>query len=222
VLALVGQQARSAMGSHYQQDLDLQSLFKDVASAYVETAITPTQMPHLIDRAYRVALAERKVTCLILPNDLQMNGLVELITIAKYWQTWSDPWLIVMFSNNRDLAFVTWEERIQAGDPKWESSQSLPDVRYADFARSIGLAGLRIESPEKIGPAWDQALSADPPMVLDFVTDPDVPPLPPHISLKQVRNFMKAMLSGDPAAGSAIASTARELVGAILPGKRDT
>jgi pyruvate dehydrogenase (quinone) len=502
VLALVGQQARSAMGSHYQQDLDLQSLFKDVAGAYVETAVTPTQVPHLIDRAYRIALAERKVTCLILPNDLQMqpmqlptqehgmthsgvgldlapvvpdaaalakaadvlnagekvamlvgagalgageeiiavaerlgagvakallgkaampdthplcagaigllgtraswdlmqgcdtllivgsgfpyseflpapdqargvhidtnagmlglrypsevnllgdaaatldillprlekkpigrwqrqvrdsvtasrdefrnlamvdakpinpqrvvhelnqrlpdraivtadsgtttvwyaqqlafregmmgsvsgtlatmgcavpyaiaakiaypdrpviafagdgamqmNGMAELITIAKYWQSWAEPRLIVMVSNNRDLAFVTWEERIQAGDPKWESSQSLPDVRYADFATSIGLAGLRIESPDQIGSAWDQALSADRPMVLDFVTDPDVPPLPPHISLKQARNFMKAMLSGDPAAGGAIASTARELVGAILPGKRDT
>jgi pyruvate dehydrogenase (quinone) len=127
--------------------------------------------------------------------------------------------IIVMVGNNRDLAFVTWEERFQAGDPKWESSQSLPDVRYADFATAIGLAGLRIESPDQIAPAWDQALSSDRPMVLDFVTDPDVPPLPPHISLKQARNFMKAMLSGDPAAGSAIASTAREL--AILPGRRD-
>src|SRR5436190_8283285 len=72
VLALVGQQARSAMGSHYQQDLDLQSLFKDVAGAYVATAFTPAQVPHLIDRAYRIALAERQVTCVILPNDLQM------------------------------------------------------------------------------------------------------------------------------------------------------
>src|SRR5436853_163358 len=77
VLALVGQQARSAMGSHYQQDLDLQSLFKDVAGAYVETAVTPTQVPHLIDRAYRIALAERKVTCVILPNDLQMQAMQE-------------------------------------------------------------------------------------------------------------------------------------------------
>jgi thiamine pyrophosphate-dependent acetolactate synthase large subunit-like protein len=91
---------------------------------------------------------------------MQMNGMAELVTLTKYWERWSDPRLIVMVSNNRDLAFVTWEERIQAGDPKWESSQSLPDVRYADFARSIGLGGLRIETPDEIGPAWDQALSA--------------------------------------------------------------
>jgi pyruvate dehydrogenase (quinone) len=471
VLALVGQQARTAMGSHYQQDLDLQSLFKDVAGAYVETSVTPAQVPHLIDRAYR-ALAERKVTCIILPNDLQMqamqepahehgmthsgvgidlapvvpdnpaltraagvlnagnkvallvgagalgageevisvaerlgagvakallgkaampddhafctgsigllgtkaswelmqgcdtlllvgsgfpyaeflpepgqvrgvqvdinagmlglrypsevnllgdaaatlrallpmleqkpdgrwqrqardnvkaaretahklamvdadpinpqrvvyelnqwlpdrsivaadsgtttvwyaqqlafrqdmigsvsgtlatmgcavpyaiaakmaypdrpvialasdgamqmNGMAELLTIAKYWERWSDPHLIVMVSNHSDLAFVTWEERIQAGDPKWESSQSLLDVRYADFAKSIGLGGLRVKTPDQIGPAWDQALSADRPLVLDFLTDPNVPPLPPHITLKQARNSIKS------------------------------
>src|SRR5690349_15944601 len=71
VLAIVGQQARTAIGSHYQQDLDLQSLFKDVAGAYVETAFTPAQIRHLIDRAYRIAKGERRVTCVILPNDLQ-------------------------------------------------------------------------------------------------------------------------------------------------------
>lgn len=171
--------------------------------------------------AAKIAYPDRPVIALAGDGAMQMNGMAELITIAKYWQSWVDPRLIVMVSNNRDLAFVTWEERIQAGDPKWESSQSLLDVRYADFAKSIGLAGLRIDSPDRIGPAWEQALSSDRPIVLDFVTDPDVPPLPPDISLKQARNFMKAMLSGDPAAGSALVSTARELVGAILPGKRD-
>lgn len=500
VLALVGQQARSAIGSHYQQDLDLQSLFKDVAGAYVETAFTPAQVPHLIDRAYRIALAERRVTCVILPNDLQMmtmeepsrehgmthsgigidvspvvpdqvalgraanvlnsgqrvamlvgagallatdeviavaerlgagvakallgkaavaddvpfctgsigllgtkaswdlmqdcdtllmvgssfpyteflpkvgqtrgvqididagmlglrypmevnligdaaatlrallpmleeksdrswrrmieentadswreardvamveatpinpqrvalelserlpdraivtadsgtttvwyarnlkfrrgmagsvsgtlatmgcavpyaiaakfaypdrpvialvgdgamqmNGLAELITVSKYWQRWSDPRLIVMALNNRDLAYVTWEERVQAGDPKWEASQSLPDVPYAEFAKSIGLRGIRVEEPEQVGPAWEEALAADCPIVLDILTDPNVPPLPPHITLKQARSFMGAMLSGEPDAKSVLANTARELIGAILPGKQ--
>jgi pyruvate dehydrogenase (quinone) len=72
VLAIVGQQARTAIGSHYQQDLDLQSLFKDVAGAFVETASAPAQVRHLVDRAYRIAKAERRVTCIILPNDLQV------------------------------------------------------------------------------------------------------------------------------------------------------
>ncbi len=497
VLALVGQQARTALGSHYQQDLDLQSLFKDVAGAYVETAFTPAQVPHLIDRAYRIAKAERRVTCVILPNDLQMaamemppqehgathsgvgielspvvpdaaalrraadvlnagskvamlvgagalgatdaviavaerlgagvakallgkaavpddvpyctgsigllgtkaswdlmqgcdtllmvgsgfpyaeflppvgqargvqididpgmlglrypmevnligdaaatlqallpllqpktdrawrdrieaavasswdearamamtkadpinpqrvahelsqrlpgstivtadsgtstvwyardlrfrrgmmgsvsgtlatmgcavpyaiaakfaypdrpvvalvgdgamqmNGLNELITIAKYRDRWTDPRLVIMVVNNRDLAYVSWEERIQAGDPKWEASQVLPDVAYADFAKLIGLGGLRVEDPEKVGAAWDQALAADRPFVLDMVTDPSVPPLPPHITLKQARGFMGAMLAGDPDAGSALADTARQLVGSLWP-----
>ena len=499
VLALVGQQARSAIGSHYQQDLDLQSLFKDVAGAYVETAFTPAQVPHLIDRAYRIALAKRRVTCVILPNDLQMlameqpahehgmthsgvglelspvvpdaaalrraaevlnagrkvamlvgagalratdeviavaerlgagvakallgkaavpddipfctgsigllgtkaswdlmqgcdtllmvgsgfpyaeflpkpgqargvqididpgmlglrypmevnlvgdaaatlrallplleqtadrswrgtveegvaaswdqvrgmamadaepinpqrvayelserlpengivtadsgtasvwyarnlrfrrgmmgsvsgtlatmgcavpyaiaakfahperpaialvgdgamqmNGMAELVTIAKYWRSWHDPRLVVMVLNNRDLGYVTWEERVQAGDPKWEASQTLPDVPYAEFAKLIGLHGIRVDEAERVGPAWDEALSADRPVVLDMVTDPNVPPLPPHITLKQARGFMNAMLGGEPEAGSVLADTARELVGALLPGK---
>ncbi len=497
VLALVGQQARTAIGSHYQQDLDLQSLFKDVAGAFVETALVPAQVPHLIDRAYRIAKAERRVTCVILPNDLQMaamemppqehgathsgvgielspivpdaaalgraaevlnagsrvamlvgagsigatdeviavaerlgagiakallgkaavpddvpfctgsigllgtkaswdlmqecdtllmvgsgfpyaeflppigqargvqidtdagmlglrypmevnlvgdaaatlrallpllqqkpdrtwqeriqenvtaswdearslamteanpinpqrvahelsqrlpdnaivtadsgtttvwyarhlqfrrgmmgsvsgtlatmgcavpyaiaakfahpdrpaialvgdgamqmNGLTELITISKYWQRWADPRLVVMVLNNRDLAYVTWEERVQAGDPKWEASQSLPDVPYAEFAKLIGLNGLRVEDPEQVGPAWEQALTADRPFVLDMVTDPNVPPLPPHITLKQARGFMGAMLGGEPEAGSVLVDTARQLVGSLWP-----
>ena len=499
VLALVGQQARSAIGSHYQQDLDLQSLFKDVAGAYVETAFTPAQVPHLIDRAYRIAKAQRQVTCVILPNDLQMqameqpshehgmthsgvgielspvvpdeaalgraaavlnagervamlvgagalhatdeviavaerlgagiakallgkavipdelpfctgsigllgtkaswdlmqgcdtllmvgsgfpyveflpkqdqargvqvdidpgmlglrfpmevnligdsratlrallpmldpranndwrktieksaaesreearatamitaepinpqrvahelserlpdnsvvtadsgtttvwyardvrfrrgmmgsvsgtlatmgcaipyaisakfayperpaialvgdgamqmNGMAELITIAKYWPQWADPRLIVMVLNNRDLAYVTWEERIQAGDPKWDASQSLPDIPYAEFAKLIGLRGIRVDDPERIGPAWDEAIAADRPMVLDMVTDPNVPPLPPHITLEQARGFMGAMLGGEPEAGRVLRNTAREFFTRLLPGK---
>ncbi len=501
VVALVGQQARSAMGSHYQQDLDLQSLFKDVAGAYVETASVPAQVPHLIDRAFRIAVAERRVTCVILPNDLQlepmeqpgrvhgmthsgvgielspvvpaqpalqraadilnagekvailvgagalratdqvlataerlkagvakallgkaaipddvafctgsigllgtkaswemmqgcdtllmvgsgfpyteflpklgqargvqidldagmlglrypmevnllgdaaatleallpllkpkedtgwraqietnvseawqeardsaqveadpvnpqrvaselserlpencivtadsgtttvwyarhlrfrrgmmgsvsgtlatmgcaipyaiaakfacpdrpaialvgdgamqMNGLSELITIAKYWKRWRDPRLVIMVLNNRELAYVTWEERIQAGDPKWPTSQDLPDLPYSDIARLMGLDGRRVADPQQVGPAWDQALAADRPFVLDMVTDPNVPPLPPHITLEQARGFAGALLSGDPEAGSIITNTARSLLGTLMPGKRE-
>jgi pyruvate dehydrogenase (quinone) len=150
---------------------------------------------------------------------MQMNGLTELITISKYWQRWTDPRLVVMVLNNRDLAYVTWEERVQTGDPKWEPSQALPDVPYADFARSIGLGGLRVEDPEQVGAAWETALSADRPFVLDMVTDPNVPPLPPHITLKQARHFMGALAKGDPERRSVIIDTARSLVGSILPSK---
>ncbi|TNC66627.1 thiamine pyrophosphate-requiring protein [Rubellimicrobium roseum] len=500
VLALVGQQARTALGSHYQQDLDLQSLFKDVAGAYIETAFTPAQVPHLIDRAYRIAKAERRVTCVILPNDvqmanmeepsrehgmthsgvgidlapivpdsapliraaeilnagqrvamlvgagalgatdeviavadrlgagvakallgkavlpddlpfctgsigllgtkaswdlmqgcdtllmvgsgfpyteflpplgqargvqidvdpgmlglrypmeanlvgdsaatlrallrlltpkadrswrqrievaateswdqaesmamaeanpinpqrvahelserlpgnavvtadsgtttvwyarnlrfrrgnmgsvsgtlatmgcavpyaiaakfahpdrpaialvgdgaMQMNGLTELITAAKYWRRWTDPRLVVMVLNNRDLAYVTWEERIQAGDPKWEGSQDLPDVPYAEFAKLIGLGGRRVEDPAEVGPAWEEALAADRPFVLDMVTDPDVPPLPPHITFKQARGFLGSMVAGDPEARGVLRQTARQLADSLWPRRR--
>ncbi|SEG10516.1 thiamine pyrophosphate-requiring protein [Bosea lathyri] len=501
VLALVGQQARSVMGAHYQQDLDLQSLFKDVAGAYVETATVPEQVPHLIDRAYRIAKAERRVTCIILPNDLQiqhmrqpamehamthsgvgidmspalpdanalrqaaailnagekvamlvgagalgatdeiiavaeklqagiakallgkaavpddlpfctgsigllgtsaswdmmqecdtllmvgsgfpyteflpgpgqargvqididpgmlglrypmelnlvgdsaatlaallplleqksagswrrkieqdvvaswdelaemasveadpinpqhvaaqlsarlpdnaivtadsgtttvwyarnllfrrgmmgsvsgrlatmgcavpyaiaakfshpdrpaialvgdgamqMNGLGELVTIAKYWREWADPRLIVMVLNNRELAYVTWEERIQQGDPKWPASQDLPDLPYADIAKLMGLDGLRVTEPDQVGLAWERAFAADRPFVLDMVTDPNVPPLPPHITLKQAKGFAGSILAGDPEAGNIVSKTARTLLDAILPGRAD-
>jgi pyruvate dehydrogenase (quinone) len=169
--------------------------------------------------AAKFAHPDCPVIALVGDGAMQMNGMAELITIAKYWREWADPRLIVMALNNRDLAYVTWEERVQAGDPKWEASQALPDVPYAEFAKLIGLKGLRVEDPEQVGLAWNAALSADRPFVLDMVTDPNVPPLPPHITLKQARGFMGAMLRGEPQTGSVLANTARELVGAILPGK---
>jgi pyruvate dehydrogenase (quinone) len=169
--------------------------------------------------AAKFAYPQRPVIALVGDGAMQMNGLAELITAAKYRDRWADPRLVVMVLNNRDLAYVTWEERVQSGDPKWESSQTLPDIPYAEFARSIGLDGLRVDDPEQVGPAWDRALAADRPFVLDMVTDPNVPPLPPHITLKQARHFMGALAKGDPDAGSVLVNTARELVGSILPTK---
>jgi pyruvate dehydrogenase (quinone) len=169
--------------------------------------------------AAKFAYPDRPVIALIGDGAMQMNGLTELITIAKYWNRWADPRLIIMALNNRDLAYVTWEERVQTGDPKWEPSQMLPDVPYADFAQLIGLDGLRVEDPDQVGAAWDKALAADRPFVLDMVTDPNVPPLPPHITLKQARHFMGALAKGDPEAGSVVVDTARQIIGSILPSK---
>jgi pyruvate dehydrogenase (quinone) len=170
--------------------------------------------------AAKFAHPERPVVALVGDGAMQMNGLTELITIAKYWSGWADPRLVVMVLNNRDLAYVTWEERIQAGDPKWEASQSLPDVPYAEFAKLIGLGGLRVEDPKQVGPAWAQALSADRPFVLDMVTDPNVPPLPPHITLKQARGFMGAMVKGEPEAAGVLANTARQIMGSLWPERK--
>lgn len=172
--------------------------------------------------AAKFAHPDRPVVALVGDGAMQMNGLTELITIAKYWRRWTDPRLVVLVLNNRDLAYVTWEQRVQAGDPKFDAAQQLPDLPYASIAELMGLRGIRVETPEGVGPAWAEALSADRPVVLDMMTDPNVPPLPPHITLKQARTFAHALFAGEPDTTSVLANTAREMVGALLPGgKKD-
>jgi pyruvate dehydrogenase (quinone) len=147
--------------------------------------------------AAKFAHPDRVAIALVGDGAMQMNGLAELITVAKYWERWSDPRLVVLVLNNRDLNMVTWEQRALEGDPKFEASQDIPDFPYARFAELIGLKGVRVESPDEIGSAWDEVLAADRPAVLEAVTDPEVPPLPPHISFEQTRNFMLAVARGD-------------------------
>lgn len=142
---------------------------------------------------------------------MQMNGINELITIGKYWQRWSDPRLIIMVLNNRDLNQVTWKQRATEGDPKFDASQDLPDFPYARFAELIGLRGLRIDQPEQLADAWDSALSADRPIVLEVYTDPDVPPLPPHITFDQARAYTSAILQGDSDSAAIIKSSFKQL-----------
>jgi pyruvate dehydrogenase (quinone) len=146
-----------------------------------------------------------------------MNGMNVLITVAKYWQKWADPRLVVLVLNNRDLNQVTWEQRVLAGDPKFLASQSLPDVRYHRYAELLGLNGIFVDDPERIGAAWDEAFAADRPTVVEFYTDPNVPPLPPHITLEQARAFVSSMF-GEPELGSVLRNTAREIVSSLMPG----
>jgi pyruvate dehydrogenase (quinone) len=129
---------------------------------------------------------------------MQMNGINALITAAKYYQRWSDARLVVVVLNNRDLNQVTWEQRAMAGDPKYSASQDVPDFFYADYAEQLGLGGVRVTEPGAVDAAIESAFAADRPFVLEFVTDPDVPPLPPHISFQQAAAYFSALLSGDP------------------------
>ncbi|MBS7699931.1 MULTISPECIES: thiamine pyrophosphate-requiring protein [unclassified Chelatococcus] len=172
--------------------------------------------------AAKFAHPDRPAIALVGDGAMQMNGITELVTIAKYWKRWDDPRLVIMVLNNRELAYVTWEERIQAGDPKWPASQDLPDLPYADIAKLMGLGGRRVEDPDEVGPAWEEALAADRPFILDMVTDPNVPPLPPHITFEQARGFVGALAGGDPESGSIVASTARSLLSTLLPTRRDS
>ena len=148
---------------------------------------------------------------------MQMNGLNACITVAKYWKEWKDPRWITLVLNNRDLNQVTWEERIMSGDPKFPATQDLPDFPYAQFAESIGLRGIRVDNPDRIADAWEQALSSDRPVVLEAITDPDVPTLPPHITFKQARMFASALLKMDPNEGGIITQAVKGMVKGLVP-----
>jgi pyruvate dehydrogenase (quinone) len=128
---------------------------------------------------------------------MQMNGMAELITVKKYWDRWTDPRLIVAVLHNDDLNQVTWEMRAMQGVPKFTDSQNLPSVDYGGFARMIGLQGIEVTKPADIGPAWDAALAADRPTVLDVHTSPNVPPIPPHATFEQMKAMLSSMASGD-------------------------
>jgi pyruvate dehydrogenase (quinone) len=160
---------------------------------------------------------DRVAIALVGDGAMQMNGLNELITAAKYWQRWSDSRLIVAVLNNRDLNQVTWEQRVLQGDPKFAASQEIPDVPYAYFAELIGLKGIRVETPEEVAPAWDEALAADRPCVLDFVTDPEVPPLPPHITFEQATNFARSVVKGDAGRRTMIERSLKDKLDELLP-----
>ena len=169
--------------------------------------------------AAKFAHPYRVVIALVGDGAMQMNGLNELITIAKYWKRWSDPRLVVLVLNNRDLNQVTWEQRALEGDPKYPATQSIPDFPYAQYAEMIGLAGRRVEDPSEIAGAWEEAFAADRPFVLEAVTDPEIPPLPPHISLEQAKHFAQASLK-DPDRGAMIRNSFQQMVKDILPTRK--
>ena len=168
--------------------------------------------------AAKFAHPDRPVIALVGDGAMQMNNMAELITVAKYWKKWSDHRWIVCVLNNEDLNQVTWEQRVMEGDPKFNASQQIPNVPYHRFAELIGLKGIFVDNPDRLGAAWDEALAADRPVVLEVKTDPGVPPLPPHITLQQAKKFTETLIKGDPREGNIIAGTARHVFESILPG----
>ncbi len=145
----------------------------------------------------KFAHPERPVIAMVGDGAMQMNGLAELITIKRYWEQWDDPRLVVAVLHNNDLNQVTWELRAMGGSPKFVASQDVPDVSYADFASSIGLASVTVTAPDQLAGAWERALQADRPTVLDVHCDPDVPPIPPHATLDQIEATAEALFKGD-------------------------
>jgi pyruvate dehydrogenase (quinone) len=169
--------------------------------------------------AAKFAHPDRPVIALVGDGAMQMNGLNELITVAKYWRRWSNPTLVVLVLNNRDLNQVTWEQRAMQGDPKYPGTQDIPDFPYARFAELAGLKGVRVDDPDRVADAWDEALVADRPVVLEAVTDPEVPPLPPHITFEEAKHFAKAVMHGDPNSGRMIRQSLRHMLDSMKPGE---
>ncbi|AET93147.1 thiamine pyrophosphate protein TPP binding domain protein [Burkholderia sp. YI23] len=172
--------------------------------------------------AAKFAHPARPVIALVGDGAMQMNNMAELITVAKYWKQWSDPRWICMVLNNEDLNQVTWEQRVMEGDPKFEASQDIPSVPYHKFAEMIGLKGLYVDDAERMAAVWDEAFAADRPVVIEVKADPNVPPLPPHITMQQAKAFATTLMKGDPDERHVIVDTAKQVLGAVLPGRKDT
>jgi pyruvate dehydrogenase (quinone) len=159
--------------------------------------------------AAKLAYPDRPVIATLGDGAMQMLGINALIDVAAYRDRWSNQQLIVLVLNNGDLNQVTWEQRVLAGDPRLDASQLLPDFPFARYAELLGLKGIRVDSPDRVADAWDEALAADRPVVYEAITDPEVPPLPPHIMLDQAKHLAKALAKGDPAARDIVKQSLR-------------
>jgi pyruvate dehydrogenase (quinone) len=167
--------------------------------------------------AAKFAFPDRVPIAMVGDGAMQMMGINELITISKYYKRWSDPRLLIIVLNNQDLNMVTWEQRVMMGDPKFEGSQDIPELNYAAYAQLLGLEGIRIEKEDEIAPALQQAIAARKPVVIDLLSDPSVPPLPPHISLKQARNLTSSLVKGDANTWDVIKDTYNQVIANFLP-----
>jgi pyruvate dehydrogenase (quinone) len=165
--------------------------------------------------AAKFAYPDRMPIALVGDGAMQMLGNNGLITIAKYWKEWSDPRLMILVLNNRDLNQVTWEQRVMEGDPKFEASQEVPDFPYAEYAKMLGLAGVKVDKADDIQSAIELALAQKKPVVLEAYTDPEVPPLPPHITFKQAKNFTESVVK-DPDVWEMIKDTWKQEVATIF------
>ncbi|WP_424135664.1 thiamine pyrophosphate-requiring protein [Roseomonas chloroacetimidivorans] len=204
-------------GSHtnwYARDVKLRRGM--MASLSGGLATMGSGMPYAIGAKF--AHPDRPVLAICGDGAFQMNGMAELITVAKYWKSWSSPKFVAMVLNNRDLNQVTWEQRVMEGDPKFLATQDIPDVPYARFAEMIGLRGIEVHEPERLASAWEEAFAADRPVVLEVRADGNVPPLPPHITIQQALAFTRSM-AGEPELGSVIRNTFRQVASSILPGQ---
>ncbi|WP_431854938.1 thiamine pyrophosphate-requiring protein [Azospirillum sp.] len=198
----------------YARDLKIRRGMK--ASLCGGLATMGPGMPYAL--AAKFAYPDRPVLAIVGDGAMQMNGMNALITAAHYWKQWADPRFIVLVLNNRDLNMVSWEMRAQAGEPKFEASQELPNVPYARYAELLGFKGLFVDKPEDVAHVWDEALATRGPVVVEAFTDPNVPPLPPHLTLKNAAAMMATLAKGDPEMWDMLKDTAKDMLAGVLPG----
>ena len=192
----------------YARDLRLRAGMRAAHSGAL--ASMGSAMPYAL--AAKFAYPERPVIAMIGDGAMQMSGLNELITLARYWRDWPNPQFAVLVLNNRDLNMVSWEQRITEGAPKFPGSQDVPDFSYAAYAELLGFKGIVVSDAQSVAASWDAALAAERPVVLEAIVDPSVPPLPPHITLEQARNYLKAIMKGDPDAMRIIKASVKEML----------
>jgi pyruvate dehydrogenase (quinone) len=166
----------------------------------------------------KFAHPDRPAVAMVGDGAMQMNGLAELITVAKYWQDWADPRLVVMVLQNDDLNQVTWELRAMGGSPQFLPSQQLPHVDYAAFAQGLGLHGITVADPGRVASAWSEALDTRRPCVVVFRTDPAVPPIPPHATWDQVLKAAESVVRGDTDRVDMIKEGVKSKLAEVLPG----
>jgi pyruvate dehydrogenase (quinone) len=176
-------------------------------------------VPYVIGAKW--AHSDRPAIALVGDGAMQMNGLAELITITRYWTQWRDGRLIIAVLHNNDLNQVTWEMRAMEGSPKFAESQTLPDVDYAAFARGLGLGGINVDTTSQIADAWQSALAADRPTVIDVRCDPNVPPIPPHATFEQAKAMASALIHGDEDRAGILRQGIKQKAQQYLPGRKD-
>ena len=169
--------------------------------------------------AAKFAFPGRVAVAMVGDGAMQMGGMAEMLTAAKYYRTWEDPRLVVLVLNNEDLNQVTWEQRAMEGDPKFEASQDIPYVPYHAWAEMIGLAGIKVDRSAQIPDAWRAAFAVDRPVIIDAITDPEEPTIPPHVTFKEMEAMAKAFLGAPKAGLPGALSAAREFATELKPGR---
>ncbi len=170
--------------------------------------------------AAKFAFPDRVSVAMVGDGAMQMGGMAEMLTAAKYYKTWADPRYVVLVLNNEDLNQVTWEQRAMEGDPRFEASQAIPYVSYAAWADLIGLKGIKVTSSDQIEEAFAQAFAADRPVIIDALTTPDEPPLPPHITFEQAKALTTSVAAAPRAGIAGAAEGVREAVHELVHRER--